>query len=227
MDMLTAVTADVMNNLSPDAGIVMYDIVLEDVTDAKTMVQLIEEMRGDAAHWIGVTDGGIKVNEGRTAWSPNWDGKRMDFVGDKFLDKAEPKISFTMLEFIPENVVLASGAADKDGTDTHVTVTPRASYKAEDYKRNVVFVTMVGAEGIYAAELQNALCTKGLDASTADKAVAKLAVEFTGHKSDPTELDTLPIKYHFFPAANAVAAAAKAEGGDEPAAYDPETAAAE
>lgn len=203
MEMLTAVTADVMNKLSPDAGIVMYDIVLEDVTDAATMVRLIEENRGNPEHWIGVTDGGIKVNEGRSAWSPNWDGKRMPFIGDKYLDTAEPKISFTMLEFIAENVVLASGAADKDGSDGHVTVTPRASYKREDYKQNVVFVTMVGEEGLYAAELKNALCTKGLDVSTADKAVAKLAVEFTGHKSDPTALDTLPIKYHFFPASAA------------------------
>ena len=204
MEMLTAVTADVMNKLSPDAGLGMYDRDLSNVSDAAPMAALIDPHRGDPAHWIGVTDGGIKVNEGRSAWSPNWDGKRMPFIGDKHLDTAEPKISFTLLEFIAENVMLASGAADKTGDATnHVKVTPRASYKREDYKTNVVFVTMVGPEGLYAAELHNALCTKGLDVSTADKAVAKLAVEFTGHKSDPTKLDTLPIDYHFFPAAAA------------------------
>jgi hypothetical protein len=125
----------------------------------------------------------------------------MPYKGDKFLDTAEPKISFTMLEFVPENVVLASGAADKGGSGNHTTITPRGSYKLEDYKTNVVFMTMVGPEGIYATELKNALCTKGLDLSTADKNVGKLAVEFTGHKDDPAKKDTLPIDYHFFASA--------------------------
>lgn len=226
MEMLTAVTADVMNKLSPDAGVVLYDVDLSSLTDAAAVAALIEEHRGDVAHWIGVTDGGIKVNEGRSAWSPTFDGKRMSFKGDKFLDTAEPKISFTLLEYVPENVVLASGAADKSGEGTHIKVTPRASYKDTDYKSNVVFFTMIGTEGIYAAELKNALCTKGLDMSTADKAVGKLAVEFTGHKDDPATLDTLPIEYHFFSAAAAAAASAGTEGEQEqPAAYDPETAA--
>lgn len=203
MEMLTAVTADVMNRLAPDAGVVMYDVDLADVADAAAAAALIETNRGDPEHWIGVTDGGIKIKEGRSTWSPTFDGKRMPFKGDKFLDTAEPTIGFTLLEYIPENVVLASGAADKSGSGGHIKVTPRASYKDEDYKSNVVFMTMVGSEGIYCAELKNALCTKGLDMTTANKAVGKLAVEFMGHKDDPKSLDTLPIDYHFFGATGA------------------------
>lgn len=214
MEMITAVTADVMNRLSPDAGVVMCDVDLSNIADAAAAAALIEEHRGDPAHWIGVTDGGIKVNEARSTWTPTFDGKRMPYKGDKFLDTAEPKISFTMLEFVPENVVLASGAADKGGSGNHTTITPRASYKLEDYKTNVVFMTMVGPEGIYAVELKNALCTKGLDLSTADKDVGKLAVEFTGHKDDPTKMDTLPIDYHFFVSA-AAAASTEAENPAE------------
>ena len=203
MDMLTAVTADVINKLSPDAGVVMCDVDLSGVADAAAMAALIEENRGKAANWIGVTDGGIKVNEGRTFWSPTFDGKRMPYIGDKFLETAEPKISFTLLEMTPENVVRASAAADQSGSAPHITVKPRASIQKEDYKTNVVFATMIGHEGIYVVELKNALCTKGLDLSTADKAVGKIAVEFTGHKDDPKQVDTLPIEYHFFAAATA------------------------
>ena len=198
MEMLTAVTADVINNLSPDAGILLFNVPIDSVADAEAMAALIEQNRSKAGTWGGVTDGDIKVNEGRSSWSPTFNGKRMPFKGDKFLDTAEPKISFTMLEFSPENFVVASGAADKSGSGTHITVTPRASYKDTDYLANVLWCTMKGHDGIYVVELQNALCTKGIDSTAGDKKVAQLAVEFTGHKNDPTELDTLPIKYHFF-----------------------------
>lgn len=198
MEMLTAVTADVINNLSPDAGLLLFNVDIGSVADAEAMAALIDQNRGKAGNWGGVTDGDIKVTEGRSSWSPAFNGKRMPFKGDKFLDTAEPKISFTMLEFSPENFVVASGAADKAGSGTHITVTPRASYKDTDYLTNVLWCTMKGHDGIYVVELQNALCTKGIDSTAGDKKVAQLAVEFTGHKNDPTELDTLPIKYHFF-----------------------------
>ena len=200
MEMLTAVTADVINNLSPDAGIVLFNVPLDDVADAEAMAALIETNRGKAGTWGGVSDGDIKVKEGRTSWSPTFNGKRMPFKGDKFPDNAEPKVSFTMLEMTPENFVVASGAADKDGNGTHITVTPRASYKDSDYLTNMLWCTMKGHDGIYVVELLNALCTKGIDSTAGDRKVAQLAVEFTGHKDDPTKLDTLPIRYHFFAA---------------------------
>ncbi len=198
MEMLTAVTADVINKLSPDAGVLLCDVDLSAVEDAEGMAALIAENRGKAGCWLGVTDGDIKVTEGRSSWSPTFNGKRMPFVGEKFLDTAEPKITCTMLEFSPENFIVASGAADQTGEGSKIVVTPRASYTAADYKTNVVWATMVGHEGICVVELLNALCTKGIDGSAGDKKVAQLAVEFTGHQSDPTKLDKLPVNYYFF-----------------------------
>ena len=200
MDMLTAVTADVMNKLSPDAGIVLFNVDISGVANAAAMAALIEENRGKAGNWGGVSDGDIKVTEGRKNWSPSFNGKRMSFKGDKFLDTSEPKISFTMLEYTPENFIVASGAADKSGSGGHITVTPRASYKDTDYLENVLWCTMLGHGGIHVVELKNALCTKGIDGSAGDKKVAQLAVEFVGHQDDATKLDKLPIEYHFFAA---------------------------
>lgn len=201
MAMITAVTADVMNRLSPDAGVVLRNVDLSTVTDAASMAALIDDCREDPEKWIGVTEGGIKVTEGRSFWTAQFDGKRMPFKGDKFLDTAEPKISFTLLEVTPENFKAASTAADKSGTGSKITVQPRASINEGDYADNIVFATMIGYEGIYVCELENALCVKGVDMSTADQEVAKLAVEFVGHKDDPTQLDTLPIRYYFLSAA--------------------------
>ena len=197
--MLPAVYADVMNRLSPDAGIVMCDVDdIDAVETAEAMAELIEQMRGQPEHWIGVTDGGIKVNEGRTWWSPGFDGKRMPWKGDKFLDTAEPKMTFTLLEMTPDNMKRASAAADiVKSSETKTTVNPRATIKEGDYHKNIVFVTMVGTDGLYVAVQKNALCTKGVDISTADKAVAKLAVEFMAHQENPNDYDKLP-QYYFF-----------------------------
>lgn len=207
MDLITAVTADVINKLSPDAGLVMVDVDLSSVEDAESMVALIEENRGDPEHWIGVTDGGITVNEGRSFWSPTFDGKRMPFIGDKFLDTAEPTVSFTLLEMTPENIKSASAAADIVGSAPKVVVQPRASVRKNDYHTNLVFVTMIGTDGLYVVEQDNALCTKGLDQSTGDKSVAQTSVEFAAHKSDPTKLDTLPQRYYFLSSSAAAASA--------------------
>lgn len=199
MNMLTAVSADVMNRLSPDAGIVMCDIDdINAVETAEAMAELIEQMRGQPEHWIGVTDGGIKVTEGRTWWSPGFDGKRMPWKGDKFPDTAEPKMTFTLLEMTPDNMKRASAAADiVKSSETKTAVLPRATIKPGDYHKNIVFVTMVGTDGLYVAVQKNALCTKGVDISTADKAVAKLAVEFMAHQENPNDYDELP-QYYFF-----------------------------
>lgn len=197
MAMITAVTADVMNRLSPDAGVVLRNVDMSTIMDASGMATLIESARNDPEKWIGVTEGGIKITEGRTFWTANFDGKRMPFKGDKFLDTAEPKISFTLLEMTPENVKAASTAADVSGTGTKITVQPRASIATGDYMDNIVFATMIGYDGVYVCELKNALCVKGVDMSTADKEVGKLSVEFVGHQDDPTKIDTLPISYYF------------------------------
>ena len=60
MDMLTAVTADVMNKLSPDAGIVLFNVDISGVANAAAMAALIEENRGKAGNWGGVSSHGAR-----------------------------------------------------------------------------------------------------------------------------------------------------------------------
>ena len=47
MEMITAVTADVMNRLSPDAGVVMRNVDMSTIMDANGMAMLIESARND------------------------------------------------------------------------------------------------------------------------------------------------------------------------------------
>lgn len=225
MQMLTSVSAETINNLSPDAGVVMFGVSLDDVNDVAGLMALIETTRDDPTKWVGVTDGGVKVNEGRKSWSPNFDYKRLPVKNDKHLDTAEPKVSFTLLENTPNNVQRASAAADITTSGGKTMVQPRAYFKPGDYIDKLLYVIMVGTDEIYAVEADNVLCTKGLDFSSGDKKVGQYAVEFMAHKADYTDAETLPMRYYFIPAT--AAAAASAEGAEEgqQAAYDPETAA--
>jgi hypothetical protein len=194
--MITAVTADVINNLTPDAGVVLFNVDISAIKTAAEMVALIETSSKTAENWLGVTDGGIKVDEGRKYWNPTYDSKRLPSIQEDYPDSAEPKISFTFLEQTAENIKAASGAADITTTGQKTTVHPRLELKKGDYLTNVVFVTMKGSEGLYVVELENALCTKGYNFASGDKKVGKSDVEFMGRVANPA-VKTLPIHYHF------------------------------
>lgn len=200
MKMLTSVSAETINNLSPDAGVVMLDVSIDDVDTVEELMTLIDTTRGEPAKWVGVTKGGVNVNEGRKTWSPSYDYDRIPVIGGNYPDKYEPKISFTLVEMTPQNVMAASGAADLTTVGGKTKIQPRAHYQRKDYRNKFLFVTMKGPEGLFVVEADNVLCTKGLDHSSDDKNIGQLAVEFMPHKADFTDLSTLPMRYYFVPA---------------------------
>ena len=199
--MLTSVTAETINNLVPDAGVVVANFDFSTATGAASLLALLDK-KVDTEDWIGATDGGIQVRENVSMWSPTHDYKRMPFVGDKHFETCDPTVSFTMVEFKAGNLRRACGAADVSGT-TLVKVQPRSEIKKADYIPKLVVILMCGEAGLYIVEGDNALCTKGLDVSSADKAIAKIAAEFHMHKGSLAESlsGDLPIRYYFAPAA--------------------------
>lgn len=201
--MLTSVTADTINNLCPDAGIVVKNLDLTGVTDAASLLEKVNAKKG-TSDWVGVTDGGVKAAENLKTWTPTHDYKRMNYKGCQFFDTADPTLSFTLVEFKPDNVRIATASADVSG-DTLIKVQPLAHIRVDDYIPKLSVIMMNGPEGLYIVEGDNALCTKGVDVQTGDKAVAKLAVEFHMHKEalEDTADDALPMRYYFAPAAAA------------------------
>lgn len=201
--MLTSVTAETINNLCPDAGIVVKNLDLEGVTDAASLLAKVEAKKG-TADWVGVTDGGVQARENLSTWTPTHDYKRMNYIGGQYFDTADPTLTFTLVEFKPENVKIATAAADVSG-DKLIKVQPRAHIKPSDYIPKLTVIMMNGPEGLYIVEGDNALCTKGVDVTTGDKSIAKLAVEFHMHKGTlvDTAADDLPMRYYFAPAAAA------------------------
>lgn len=198
MKMISAVTAETINNLSPDAGILLKNFDYSAATDSETLAELINAEEARQNNWLGATKGGVNIQENRSFWSPEFDGKRMPFKGDKYFESAEPKITGTMVEIKPENVKLASGAADLTSNGNIVTVQPHASIQPGDYLDNLVWVANRGAGGLYLVELKNALCVSGINSQSTDKDILTIPFEFTGHADSVVYSDDLPIVYKFF-----------------------------
>lgn len=198
MNMVTPVTAETFQRLNFNAGMLLKNFDYSSATDAASLMELIVSEEVQRESWLGATKGGINVQENRSYWTPEFDGRRMSFVGDKQFDNAEPKMTGTLVEFTPENVRVVSGAADVTSEGKVTTVQPKATIRTGDYLDNVVFVGNVGSDGLYLAELEKALCTSGMNHQTGDKDIGTLPFEFTGHSTSPIYSENLPVKYLFF-----------------------------
>ena len=198
--MISPITAKTIKELSPNAGMLLYNFDFSSATDAQSLMSLIKSAEVQAASWLGATKGGITIEEGRETWSAEVDGKRMPFVGELYLDTAQPKISTTLVQHNANTVKVASGAADVEGADTATVqhITPRASFTEEDHLDNIVWVTNWGKNGLIVVELRNALCTSGLKFTSKDKDIMEAQVEFMGFADDVEATDELPISYHLY-----------------------------
>ena len=198
LSMVTPITAATFKKLNFNAGMLLVNFDYSSATDAGSLMELIVSPETQASSWVGATKGGINVQENRSYWRPEMDGKRMPFKGEAQFDTAEPKITGTLVEYTPKNVMAVSGAAEISTTGEVTTVQPRATIKVDDYFDNVVFVGNIGTDGLYLAELKNALCTSGMNSQSTDKDIGTLPFEFTGHSDSPIFTDELPLTYKFF-----------------------------
>lgn len=201
MDMVTPVRAETFENLVFDAGMLFKNLDYSSATDASTLMTLIktEKEKASGSALLGATKGGINPQTNFEFWSPELDGKRMPFKGEKRLSSADCVVSGTLVEMTPDNVKDVLGLADKTGSGTKITVQPRFSIKEGDYIEHLVWVGNLGSDGLYLIDLKNALCTTGLSTQTTDKDVGTLPFEFHGHADDVSSTD-LPITYLFFKA---------------------------
>lgn len=199
MQMVTPVTAETFKDLNFNAGMLLKNFDFASATDATSLMALIVSAEVQRDSWLGATKGGINVQENKSYWSPSMDGRRMPFKGEKQFDTAEPKVTGTLVQYTPRNVKAISGAAEITGENTNVVkVQPLANIREGDYFDNVVFVGNVGSDGLYVAEIKNALCTSGMNSQSTDKDIGTMPFEFTAHADSPVFTEELPISYYFF-----------------------------
>lgn len=111
----------------------------------------------------------------------------------KHLDGWDCSLAFNSLGTSPENIKLALGAADIDGSDT-TKVTPRSSLKQTDFS-DIWWVGDRLDGGMVAVCLKNALSTGGFSLQTTKNGKGQTAVTLTGHVSI-TAQDVVPMEFY-------------------------------
>lgn len=111
----------------------------------------------------------------------------------KHLDGWECTMSTTGLGTSPENIKLALGAADIDGTNTS-KITPRRNLNQTDFG-DLWWVGDRADGGLVACKLLNALSTGGFVLQTGKNAKGQVTLELMGHVSINSQ-DTMPMEFY-------------------------------
>lgn len=111
----------------------------------------------------------------------------------KHLDSWECKVGFTLLGTSPENIKMALGAADIDGTNTSKVV-PRRDLRQTDFT-DIWWVGDRADGGLVAARLINALSTGGFSIQTTKAGKGQVNVELTGHVSMSAQT-VVPLEFY-------------------------------
>lgn len=198
--MVTPIRAETFKQLGFNAGILLKNFDYSSATDAGTLATAIATAITAGTALLGGTKGGVNIATNTTFWKPEIDGMRMDFKGEQQMDNAECKMSGTLVELTAENFKDVLALADITTATNITTIQPRFSIKNEDYIDHIVWVGDHGSDGLFLVDLKNALNTSGLNMQTADKDIATLPFEFTGH-ADSVSSTELPITIKLFAAA--------------------------
>ena len=201
MGMFTKVSADAMETLQLDAGVILSTF------DPAAPVEPLSE------NIIATTSGGIQVNCVPTYsdFGEDVDNLPNNMKEFKHLDSWECTMAFTNIKFNSTNAVWALGAADKTTTEAttgqnptraYDKIVPRRDLKQTDFA-DLWWVGDKVNGGAFAVKLKNALSTGGMSIQTTKNGKGTYSMTLTGHVSIAAQ-DVMPMEfYDISPAASA------------------------
>lgn len=201
MGMFTKVSADAMETLQLDAGVLLSTFDPANPTEP------------ESANIIATTSGGIQVNCTPTYsdFGEDVDNLPNNMKEFKHLDGWECTMAFTNIKFNSANAVWALGAADKTTTEAttgqnptraYDKIVPRRDLKQTDFK-DIWWVGDKVNGGAFAVKLKNALSTGGLSIQSTKNGKGTYSMTLTGHVSIAAQ-DVMPMEfYDISPAASA------------------------
>ena len=121
------------------------------------------------------------------------DGKRYEFVGSEVIDSWAIKLTGTLIEIVPGNImrVLSTGEATENEAKNITTIKTRTSLKDTDYIKSVTWVGDT-SKGAMMITLHNALNVSGATLTINDKGEGTLPFEFVAHQSDVEQTEYAP-----------------------------------
>lgn len=193
MGMFTKVSADAMETLQLDAGVILSTF------DPAAPVEPLSE------NIIATTSGGIQVNCTPTYsdFGEDVDNLPNNMKEFKHLDSWECTMAFTNIKFNSTNAVWALGAADKtttaattgqNPTRAYDKIVPRRDLKQTDFA-DLWWVGDKVNGGAFAVKLKNALSTGGLSIQSTKNGKGTYSMTLTGHVSINAQ-DTMPMEFY-------------------------------
>ena len=198
----SAIRAEGMKNLQLNAGVMLINFDYSDIADADALKAAVADkiVNGEVGvDHLGMTRGGGSFTITREVRSPEIDGRRFAYKGDKFVDSMDGFLSTTLLEVVPAvvNKVMSTSSVATSGykktVSFHTAIDPDT-----DYIPHICWVGDI-ADGRYVLiEIDNAFNTSDFVYTYADKNEGTLPVEYHAHQGDVLDYDELPYRIVYF-----------------------------
>ena len=193
----TPLRTETFENLQLNAGIFLKDFDYSNITDATDLKTAIASaISSDKS--LGATRGGGSFVVTREIRSPEVDGKRYGFVGDSFVDSTDARLSTTLIEMTPQNIVDAFGSATATTSGKKTTIKLGTAIDSDSYLSKLCWIGDLADGRLVLISLDNALNTADFNLTFTDKGEGTLPVEFHAHQSSVEDYDYAPFEIVYF-----------------------------
>ena len=188
---------ETFENLQLNAGIFLKNFDYSSITDAAALKTAIASAIMDGAKLLGATRGGGSFVVTRDIRSPEVDGKRYGFVGDKFVDSVDASLSTTMIEITAQHLKDAIGSATVTTSGKKTTIRLKTAIDTADYLTSLCWIGDLADGRLVLISMDNALNTADFNLTFTDKGEGTLPVEFHAHQASVNDYDYAPFEIVF------------------------------
>lgn len=194
----TPLRTETFENLQLNAGIFLKNFDYSSITDATALKTAIASAVSDGAKLLGATRGGGSFVVTREIRQPEVDGRRYGFVGDSFVDSIDARLSTTLIEMTPQNIVDAFGSATATTSGKKTTIKLGTAIDTDSYLDSLCWIGDLADGRLVLISLDNALNTADFNLTFTDKGEGTLPVEFHAHQGSVTDYDEAPFEIVYF-----------------------------
>lgn len=194
----TPLRTETFENLQLNAGIFLKNFDYSSLDDTTELKAAIATAITAGTTLLGATRGGGSFTVTREIRTPDVDGKRYGFVGDSFVDSVDARLSTTLIEITPENIVTAFGSASSTTSGAKTTIKLGTAIDTTDYIASLCWIGDLADGRMVLIKLDNALNTADFTLTFTDKGEGTLPVEFHAHQSDVNSYDYAPFEIVYF-----------------------------
>ena len=194
----TPLREETFENLQLNAGIFIKNLDYSSIADASALKTAIASAISTGTTILGATRGGGSFTVTREIREPDIDGRRYPFKGGKFVDSADARLSTTLVEVTPDNIVMALGGATSASSGKKTTIKMHTAIRDADYIDNICWIGDLADGRLVLIALKNALNTADFSLTFTDKGEGTLPVELHAHQAEVSDYDEAPFEIVYF-----------------------------